>query len=187
MTGGLTYRQLNPACERLVELTSALCRGRQPAELFDPEVAASLEQHYRTCARLRETCTYSVARTLPSGRREWQTALSPIHDADGSVIMILGSARDMTAHNQGEAERVQAAKMEAVGRLTAGVAHDFNNHLQTIVSSLEILSADFLHGPDAQGVAEAAHAAATSGAMVTHRLLAFSRQQVLRPCRVNVT
>ena len=85
-----------------------------------------------------------------------------------------------------ESERHHASKIEAVGRLTAGVAHDFNNYLQTITSSLEIITADYLHEPDAKEIAQIAHKAATKGAKLTHRLLAFSRQQVLQPQRVCV-
>ena len=89
-------------------------------------------------------------------------------------------------HDHREVERQHAAKMEAVGRLTAGIAHDFNNYLQTITSSLEIISADYLAEPEAREIAQIAHKAANNGAKLTHRLLSFSRQQVLQPCRVNV-
>ena len=76
--------------------------------------------------------------------------------------------------------------MEAVGRLTAGVAHDFNNYLQTITGSLEVLTADYLTQPEAVEYGELASKAAERGARLTHRLLAFSRQQVLRPQRTNI-
>ncbi len=94
---------------------------------------------------------------------------------------------EMSEHLRREAERHHAAKMEAVARLTAGVAHDFNNYLQTITSSLEIMTADYLaEEPEGREIAQIAHKAATNGAKLTHRLLTFSRQQVLQPRRVNV-
>ena len=93
----------------------------------------------------------------------------------------------MSEHLRRVAERHHAAKMEAVARLTAGVAHDFNNYLQTITSSLEIMTADYLaEEPEGREIAQIAHKAATNGAKLTHRLLTFSRQQVLQPRRVNV-
>ena len=109
-----------------------------------------------------------------------------MRDANGIVTRVLGSARDMTEQNRLENEQQQASKMEAVGRLTAGVAHDFNNYLQTITGSLEVLSEDYLKDPEAVEYGELAKKAASSGARLTHRLLAFSRQQVLRPRSVNV-
>ncbi len=93
---------------------------------------------------------------------------------------------ELTEQGRLEAERTHAAKMEAVGRLTAGVAHDFNNYLQTITSSLEIIASDYLMDSEAREIAQIAHKAATEGAKLTHRLLTFSRQQVLQPRRVNV-
>ena len=95
-------------------------------------------------------------------------------------------ALEMSETGRIEAERHHAAKMEAVGRLTAGVAHDFNNYLQTITSSLEIISADYLVEPEAKEIAQIARKAANNGAKLTHRLLTFSRQQVLQPRGVNV-
>ena len=70
--------------------------------------------------------------------------------------------------------------------LSPGVAHDFNNSLQTIIGSLEVLSAEYLGEPEAIEYGELARKAAERGARLTHRLLAFTRQQVLRPQRVNV-
>ncbi|WP_162582944.1 GAF domain-containing protein [Variovorax sp. PBS-H4] len=76
----------------------------------------------------------------------------------------------------------QAQKMEAVGQLTGGIAHDFNNMLAVVIGSLELLrrrvaAAD----PRAQRYATAAMDAARRAALLTQRLLAFSRQQPLRP------
>ena len=85
-----------------------------------------------------------------------------------------------------EIDRQHAGKLEAVGRLTAAIAHDFNNHLQTIISSLEIISADYLVDAESREIAQLAHAAAEKGAKLTQRLLTFSRQQVLQPSRVSV-
>ena len=87
----------------------------------------------------------------------------------------------MSEENRQDAERHHANKLEAVGRLTAGIGHDFNNYLQTITSSLEIIAADYLHDPEALEVVQLAHKAASNGAKLTQRLMTFSRQQVLQP------
>ena len=184
--GRLTYESINPACAALTGLTEATTVGKSPKDLFDPETAAAVEERYRTCIRSGETYVYEETRLLAVGRRDWHAVLCPIRGENGLVSLVLGSARDMTEENRREAERQQAGKMEAVGRLTAGVAHDFNNYLQTITGSLEVLSADDLTAAEADDYREMAQKAAASGARLTHRLLAFSRQQVLRPRRVSV-
>jgi signal transduction histidine kinase/ActR/RegA family two-component response regulator len=74
----------------------------------------------------------------------------------------------------------QSQKMEAVGRLTGGIAHDFNNHLTVINSNIELLQRRL--PPDSTSLTrltEAAMAAVQRAATLTHRLLAFSRQQPL--------
>ncbi len=76
----------------------------------------------------------------------------------------------------------QAQKMEAVGRLTGGIAHDFNNHLTVISSNIELLKRRL--PPDNATLARLADAAmhgVQRAATLTHRLLAFSRQQPLDP------
>ena len=87
-----------------------------------------------------------------------------------------------------EAALRQSQKMEAVGQLTGGIAHDFNNLLMGILGSLELLKARVAQGrlSDVDRYATAAYGAATRAAALTHRLLAFSRQQNLEPKVVNI-
>jgi PAS domain S-box-containing protein len=83
----------------------------------------------------------------------------------------------------------QAQKMEAVGQLTGGLAHDFNNLLTGITGALELLGTRITQGrlKDLERYVAAADGAAKRAAALTHRLLAFSRQQTLdpRPTDVN--
>jgi PAS domain S-box-containing protein len=83
----------------------------------------------------------------------------------------------------------QAQKMEAVGQLTGGLAHDFNNLLTGITGALELLGTRITQGrlKDLERYVAAANGAAKRAAALTHRLLAFSRQQTLdpRPTDVN--
>jgi PAS domain S-box-containing protein len=93
--------------------------------------------------------------------------------------MTLSSIVDISERTQLEAQLRQAQKMEAVGRLTAGVAHDFNNLLQTLTGGLELLLDHVNDRPSAWEYGQIALRAARRGGEVTHRLLAFSRQQKL--------
>jgi signal transduction histidine kinase len=80
-----------------------------------------------------------------------------------------------------EAQVRQAQKMEAIGQLTGGVAHDFNNILTVITGSIEMLSDGVKDQPLLTQIASMIGAAAARGADLTQRLLAFARQQPLRP------
>jgi PAS domain S-box-containing protein len=82
----------------------------------------------------------------------------------------------------------QSQKMEAVGQLTGGLAHDFNNLLTGISGSLELLQARVAQGrlTEIDLYIHAAQGSAKRAAALTHRLLAFSRQQTLAPKPTNV-
>lgn len=102
--------------------------------------------------------------------------------------MLLLSVRDVTVRRQAEGElcRVQdelrqGQKMEVVGRLAGGVAHDFNNILTGILGFSELLIGGLESGSTAQFQAIEIKKASERGASLTQQLLAFSRRQVLRP------
>ncbi|WP_404372302.1 PAS domain-containing protein [Sphingomonas sp. MMS24-J45] len=103
--------------------------------------------------------------------------------------LIYASARDVTGERAAAAELAnaqealrQSQKMEAVGQLTGGIAHDFNNMLAVVMGSLELL-ARRVPEEDARArrYIDAATDAARRAALLTQRLLAFSRQQPLQP------
>ncbi|MGZ8457121.1 MAG: PAS domain S-box protein [Gemmatirosa sp.] len=105
---------------------------------------------------------------------------------DGTPERMIGVSRDVTAHRTLEAQFRQAQKMEAVGRLAGGVAHDFNNLLMVIgAGSLFAREAIPPDSPARQELADV-DAAVQRAAALTKQLLAFSRQQVLRPERLQL-
>ena len=103
--------------------------------------------------------------------------------------ILQGVGRDITADKQraealaqAEAQLRQAQKMEAVGQLTGGIAHDFNNMLAIVISSLGLLKRRLAKGDaNVERFADSALEGANRAASLTHRLLAFSRQQPLKP------
>jgi PAS domain S-box-containing protein len=110
-----------------------------------------------------------------------------IASSDNGLVYATG--RNVTAEKQAAAELLaaqealrQSQKMEAVGQLTGGIAHDFNNMLAVVIGSLDLLGRR-LGGGDAraQRYLDAAGDGARRAAMLTQRLLAFSRQQPLQP------
>ena len=83
---------------------------------------------------------------------------------------------------QVERQLQQSQKMEAIGQLTGGIAHDFNNMLGVIVGSLDMMQRRIKKGVfDIERLIEAANKATDRAATLTHRLLAFARQQPLAP------
>lgn len=85
-----------------------------------------------------------------------------------------------------EAALRQAQKMEAVGQLTGGLAHDFNNLLAAVSGSLDLLKRKLIGDPALVRYVDIGQTATKRAAALTHRLLAFSRQQTLEPKVVSV-
>ena len=118
--------------------------------------------------------------------RNIQINYVPHFAADGAVSGYLALVEDITERKQTEAKLQQAQKMEAVGQLTGGVAHDFNNLLGIIIGNLEFMNMPGVSEAERGKLASTAIRAAERGAELTHRLLAFSRKQALRPVTTDI-
>ncbi|MGB7176625.1 MAG: PAS domain S-box protein, partial [Xanthobacteraceae bacterium] len=102
--------------------------------------------------------------------------------AAGGVVVY----HDVSEARETERQLRQAQKMEAVGQLTGGVAHDFNNILTVITGTIEILEEGVADRPELAAIAKMIDDAAARGAELTNHLLAFSRRQPLQPRDTNV-
>jgi two-component system, cell cycle sensor histidine kinase and response regulator CckA len=118
---------------------------------------------------------------------------APLYGSSGEVKGIMSVASDLTQHKKLEAERSalesqlrQVQKMEAIGQLGGGVAHDFNNILSAIVgySHLSLMQMD-AGDPNRKNI-EQILASADRAAVLTQRLLAFSRKQTVKLSKVNL-
>jgi len=104
-----------------------------------------------------------------------------IVESDGSIRRIAGTVRDITEQRLTERQLAHAQKMEAIGNLTGGMAHDFNNVLGVIVGNLDLLGRLVKGNATAEELCAEALAGALGGAELIRRLLAFARHQTLRP------
>lgn len=100
---------------------------------------------------------------------------------DGVVIAHLWQYRDVTEQHQMRDRVREAEKLEAIGRLAAGVAHDFNNILTIIQGSASVLAQDLAGNQEAAAMASAITSASVRAASLVQQLLAFSGKQMVRP------
>jgi PAS domain S-box-containing protein len=170
----------NPAAERLYGRDREALRALRYEDLLHPESPSPLPA--------------PGARSLPARHRRADGSPFPVELTAGELtladrVLRVLSIRDVSERERAEIERRdleqnlrQAQKMEAVGRLAGGIAHDFSNVLAVILGYSEMLMRD-LPNPDqrvresAEGIVEAAHRAAG----VTRQLLTLSRKKLLRP------
>jgi signal transduction histidine kinase len=113
--------------------------------------------------------------------RVLRISAAPVRDESGELVGVVQTSRDITEKRR-FAERLQEVqKLEAVGQLAAGVAHDFNNSLQVILGHVDLLTETLPAGVDATAQLAAMRRAASQARDVVQHLLTFSRRTEPRP------
>ena len=107
-------------------------------------------------------------------------SVSPIHDGEGQIVGASAIARDITTQKRTEDQLRHAQKMEAIGRLAGGVAHDFNNILGIVIACTELLYSRRGSEGDSRQYVDNIRKASDRGAALTRQLLAFSRKQAAK-------
>jgi two-component system cell cycle sensor histidine kinase/response regulator CckA len=162
-----------PAVEGLLQPDT----GPAEAEAAGRMAAGTLERHVVDEKSYRRS----------DGTRMWARVNMSVHrDTAGRPQHLISVIEDVTERRTLDEQLRQANKMDAIGKLASGVAHDFNNLLTVIIGFAELALREG-ETPDQRGtdLGEIVKAA-QRGAGLTHQLLAFSRQQVLRAAPVNI-
>ena len=177
----------NPAFEKITGYTRTEALGQNPRLLKSGKHDAAFYTSMWETLQSGQVWSGHIINKRKDGKLiEEEATLSPVFDAMGKLINFVAVKRDVTHEVALEAQNRQAAKMEAIGQLAGGVAHDFNNKLQIILGCAEVildgLPEDHALRADLQ---EIQHAASHS-ADLTRQLLAFSRKQMITPVVLDV-
>jgi PAS domain S-box-containing protein len=156
--------------------------GLQPGETVGQSAfelyanAPNVIENLRSALEGREFTT-----TVEVGSLAFETCFTPLRDDSGEVSGVIGVATDVTERRKLEHQLRHAHKMEAIGRLAAGVAHDFNNRLTTILGYSSLLLQRTEPGSEPDRRLLAIKHAAERASELTKQLLTFSRKQVVEP------
>jgi two-component system cell cycle sensor histidine kinase/response regulator CckA len=172
----------NAAAERMYGYTAAEMIGRSIYSVVPDALQEEERQIMRRVARGEHVAHYETVR-LGRGNSEFHISLtiSPIRDSTGSIVGVSSIKRDITDRKRGEEALRQSAKMEAIGRLAAGLAHDFNNQLHAVGGFANFASRDAGLSAAARQDLLQIQKAAERMSSLTRQLLAFARQQVMSP------
>ncbi len=187
----------NPGAGRLKGYEAEEIVGRHFSQFYIPEDAAAGEPQRALDTAAREGRFENQGwRIRKDGTRFLaNVVVDPVRAPDGVLIGFAKITRDVTEWEQNQQALrdarealFQSHKMEAVGQLTGGIAHDFNNLMTGIGGCLEIINLRLKQGRIAEldRYIDAAQTAINRAATLTHRLLAFSRQQTLSPKAIDV-
>jgi two-component system cell cycle sensor histidine kinase/response regulator CckA len=154
--------------------------SREHLMLYTPESLARLQPLVERAIRTGEPYEVDLEVIRPDGTTRWIAAIAEVRrDAKGQIVGLRGTSEDITEQRRLQAQLLHAQKMEAVGRLAGGVAHDFNNILTVIGGYNEMLTKALPVGEPAHQQATEIGLAARRAAALTRQLLTFSRKQVL--------
>ncbi len=177
-----TIQYVNPAFESVTGYRREEAVGRNPRFLKSGEQDPAFYRELWQTISSGNTWQGTLVNKRKDGTAYTEDAtISPVRDAGGRIVSYVAVKRDITSQRLMEAQLRQAQKMETVGQLAGGVAHDFNNMLQVISSYVEMSLAKVEVGQPVQKYLLEVRRAAQRSAEITGQLLAFARKQTVSP------
>ena len=185
----------NAGAERFKGYTAEEIIGHHFSRFYqEEERAAGVPDRALETARTEGRFEAEGWRVRKDGTRFWaHVVIDPIRDENGRLFGFTKITRDLTerkaaqdALESSRDEFFQSQKMEAIGQLTGGVAHDFNNILAAISGSIEIAQRRLAAGQDPGQFLNNALQGAQRGATLTQRLLSFARKQEMELAPLDV-
>ena len=168
---------VNRAFEKLTGYSEQEVVGRNCRFLQGPESDRDAIAELHRAVRARADVSVELYNYRKDGSGFWNALyLSPVFDDQGNLLYSFASQLDVTKRRQAEAVMQQSQRMEALGSMATGVAHEFNNLMTIVAGSLEQARAHPSSERQAKQLARAAWAADHAGRL-TQQMLSFSRRQ----------
>ncbi len=170
----------NPGAERMYGYREVEIIGKPASLLIPPEEIAASQKYIARVGNGERISSFETLRKHKNGEIfPVALTLSPVFDKQNHVIAVASIAHDITKQKKLEEQFRQAQKMEAIGQLAGGVAHDFNNILTIISGCSDLILARAALGTDDQAMLKEIKKASTKATALTRQLLAFSRRSIL--------
>jgi PAS domain S-box-containing protein len=178
-----TFVQVSPSSMTILGYRPEEMIGHSAIEFIHPDDLDSTREEMRAARRGRQMRNFDTRYVRKDGEPVMLTWMGTWSEPVRRHFFV---GRDLTEKQEAEARLRQVQKMDAVGQLTGGVAHDFNNILTVITGTIGILAEAVADRPELVSVAKLIDDAAERGAQLTKHLLAFARKQPLQPREIDV-
>ncbi len=134
------YLSCNAKVERFFGATQAEIVGKTDHDFVNEKLADSFNQEDQTAMAAGRVCMNEeeIIYTDDGHREILETIKTPMYDAEGNLIGVLGIGRDITERKKLEEQVLHTQKMKAIGTLAGGIAHDFNNILSSVMGYTEL-------------------------------------------------
>ncbi len=187
------FIEINKAFEKFFLLTRDQVIGKTNSEVFPPEIASQFDDYLEKIFQCRKQLSYEEEILLHDKTVFLEKFLTPIFSQNGELIGVTGLAHDITMQKINEEEReslqvqlYQLNKIDTLGKLAGGVAHEFRNYLTVIRGYSDLIQYRPKKDPELQEYLKHIIDAADKATSITSQLLAFSRKQIISPYNINL-
>lgn len=147
--------------------------GKTPYELFPKDIADQHLLNDKAVLKAGNALEFEEHTLHDDGAHTYSSIKFPLFNDSGEIYAICGISNDITDRIQKEEQLRRSQKMNALGKLTGGIAHDYNNMLGVILGYAELLEANLTDHPKLTGYLKEIHHAGERGAKLTQKLLSF--------------
>jgi len=171
------YIFINRQFEALFQTRRESTIGKTDHDIFPADVADEFQRNDKAVLDAGHALETEETVTHEGGFHSYISTNFPLFDDDNKIYAVCGISTDITERKKQEEQLRRSQKMDALGKLTGGVAHDYNNLLGIILGYAEQLNERLVDEPRLAKYAHDIHHAALRGAKLTNKLLAFSHHK----------
>ena len=177
---------VNQHFESLFNVQREEVMGKTLADVLPDEVACKMALNDEYVLNVQHSLQFEEEVEMDGQIRNYLSIRFPLFDDENKIYAICGISTDITEHKKQEEQLRRSQKMDALGKLTGGVAHDYNNMLGVVMGYAEILKNQLSENEKHKNYAQKILHAGERGAKLTKKLLAFSRKQKTLADAVNI-
>jgi PAS domain S-box-containing protein len=182
-----TIEYVNPAFEAVTGYTREEAVGKNPRILKSGKQDAAFYRELWETISSGKTWAGTVVNARKDGKLYTEEAtISPVRDDSGRIVNYVAVKHDISEHLRLTEQFQQSQKLESVGTLAGGVAHDFNNVLTVILGFGEMLRLRIANDPKAVSDLDEILRGAERASVLTRQLLAFARRQIIEPANIDL-
>jgi PAS domain S-box-containing protein len=186
-SGQFIYEAVNPAWQDITGISAERAIGRTPHDVLPAALADTIVTHWSAAQQQRRAVRFEFSTEFGLAKRDWEALAVPVSGEHGDIDRLIVVGRELTDRNRLAEQVRQVQKLQVVGQLAAGVAHDFNNILQAISSGVELLRGERFLSESGRQFLDVIGRASHRGAYLTHHLLSYARKQTLVPKPADVS
>jgi len=169
---------INKQFEALFHINSGAVLDKTLHDIFPKDVADKLQRNDENVIMNKRALEMEESVPLDDGMHVYIAIKFPLFNEANEVYAVCGISTDITEHRNQEEQLRRSQKMDALGNLTGGIAHDYNNLLGIIMGYAEQLNERLTDDPRSSKYARGIQHSAARGAKLTQKLLSFTRQKL---------